>query len=87
MVEHVGSVRRQSNVVPAGRCLIQASWAAPAPAQPSGAEATAPAPGTTSSITTSRGTAAFHLGSNPNHFAHAHDSSLHLPGRFQSRTE
>jgi hypothetical protein len=78
MVEHVGRVGGEGQVVPARSGLVQASRSATASAQATGADsattaaATTPSAAATSTTAAPCSTAAFHLGTNPNHFAHAH---------------
>ena len=77
MVEHVGRVRGEGQVVPARSSLVQAPWSPTASTQATGADSSASAaasatPATSASTATPCSAATFYFGANADHFTYAH---------------
>src|SRR5271155_1469010 len=70
MVEHVGRVRGEGQVVPARSSLVQAPWSPTASAPPSAAASATAA--TAASTATPCCAATFYFGANADHFTYAH---------------
>src|SRR5271154_6467699 len=71
MVEHVGRVRGEGQVVPARSSLVQAPWSPTASAQATGADSSASA-APAASTATPCSAATFYFGANADHFTYAH---------------
>ena len=78
MVEHVGRVRGEGQVVPARSSLVQAPWSPTASAQATGADPAPSASSAAAATTATASTAApcsaatFYFGANADHFTYAH---------------